>query len=463
MTNDVNSDGRRHTMRAGALSVAVALMLALTGCGPVDAGTSAAEAFERDFADVDGVASVDAGGHNNLPFSGSVDAHVTADPDLSDVQVDRLAATFSEYMRTHSANVSWNASVTFGGMTVGVGEDDDFGVLNIEVARELIATPHVQLVEVGLIYSDEKVLVAVDSPDALADGYGAAAAAVQRLGITDGRSNAHAISTPAGFEIDDESWDGEATRITPALTLFQLLLERFALIGAEVTPAELSVRTAGEDDVPAVEAFLAGIPLPADLVVDVQGGATTIDGATQAARAVAEAIADLEVSAEIHASENYVNVTVPTAADADSVLAAVGDLPEFSDVSGFGIRTETQDFRVFDRPADFADSLAIARAALALPGVDKIEISRPDADDQEPTARFEFADSDEATISAFATTMKPLLIERGWHTWINAAGSVEWFTAADPLVLDDRVSGKRDAEEQEFADMLVRLWDAAAG
>lgn len=451
----------RGVTSAAALAMAGLLALALSGCGPADAGTAAADQFERDFAEVDGVASIETGGSNDLPFMGSVDAHVTADADLSAAQIDDLAATFSEYLRAHSSNVSWNASLTAGATTVGIGETEDLGALNLEIARDLMLTPHIRYVEVGVTYSDESVLVTIDGPEALTEGYRAAAAAVQRLGITDGRSNAHVTSDPPGFEVDDRSWDGEASQIAPALAVYQLIFDRFALIEAEATPDELSVRTAEEDDVPAVQEFIDTIPLPRGLSIDVQGGVTTVLEATPAADVVTAALADLDVSSGVRASGNNVDVSVPTAADAATVLTAIGDLPEFHDLSGFGISTTTRDFAVFDRPADFADSLSLAQAALALPSIDGIEFRDTDADAQVPTARFQFTSSDEATISAFANTMKPLLLERGWHTWINADGNVEWFSAADPLVLDDRVSGRRDADEQEFADMLVRVWDAA--
>lgn len=459
----MKKNGQPHpsTTRAASLAVAAALMLALTGCGPVDAGSSAADAFERDFADVDGVASVEAGGHNNLPFSGSVDAHVTAEADLSDAEIDELAATFSEYMRSHSANVGWNSSLTAGTMTVGVYEDEEIGTQHLEVARDLLTLSHVQRVEIGLTYSEERALVAVDSPEMLTQGYLAAASAVQRLGVTSGRSNAHATTGSPGFEIDDMSWDGDVPDIMPALTAFEMIRARFTLSSADVTPDELHVRTVSDDDVPALQEFVASLSTPADLAIDVQGGVATVSEPTAAASVVTDALADLEVSTAIRTSKNYVNVTVPAATDAKTVLDAIGDLPEFDSLSGFGLSTVDTEFSVFDRPADFPDSLAIAQAAYALPAIDAVDVRETDADEQEPTARFEFSNSDEATISAFASTMKPLLLERGWHTWINADGSVEWFTAADPLVLDDPIGVGRDAEGQRFADMLVRLWDAA--
>lgn len=452
---------RASTMRAVSLAVAAALMLALTGCGPVDAGSSAADAFERDFADVDGVASIETGAHNDLPFMGSVDAHVTAQTDLSDAEVDELAATFSEYMRSHSANVGWNSSLTAGAVTVGVDEDEETSAKHLEVARDLMAVPHVQRVEVGLAFSDERVLVSVDSPEMLTQGYLAAASAVRSLGVTDGRSNAHAITGSPGFGIDDMSWDGDAPDIMPALTAYEMIRTRFTLSGAAVTPDELHVRTASDDDVSALQEFVSSLSTPADLAIDVQGGVTTMSEPTEAASVVTDALADLEVSTAIRTSNNYVNVTVPAAADAETVLDAIGDLPEFRSLSGFGLSTADTEFSVFDRPADFPGSLAIAQAGYSLPGIDAVDVRETDADEQEPTARFEFSNSDEATISAFASTMKPLLLERGWHTWINADGSVEWFTAADPLVLDDPIGVGRDAEGQRFADMLVRLWDAA--
>jgi len=446
--------------RTAVIAVIAALTLMLSGCGPVDAGTAAADAFEREFADVAGVASVEAAGHNDLPFTGSVDASVIVEDGLDDERIDIIAAEFAEYLSAHTS-VSWNASLDAETMRVGISDDTGRNDLILDVARTLARTQHITRVEVGVRYADAAVAVTADGPEALSDSYLIAADAAARIGAVDGRSNARAVTTPPDFEIDDRSWDGEDTEIHAALAMYELIRSRFTLIGAEVTPDELHVRTASEDDVPAVEGFVAAIPTPAGLAIDIQGGVTSTENATYAAAAVSAALADVGAVVEIRTSGNYVNVTIPSAADADIVLAAVTSYPEFLSLSGFGLYTTTQDLSVFDRPADLADSLAIAQAAYALPDIEGVDLNDTDADDQGPTARFEFSNSDEATISAFASTMKPLLLERGWHTWINADGSVEWFTAADPLVLDDPIGVGRDAEGQRFADMLVRLWDAA--
>ena len=57
---------------------------------------------------------------------------------------------------------------------------------------------------------------------------------------------------------------------------------------------------------------------------------------------------------------------------------------------------------------------------------------------------------------------KPALVAGGWDVWINADGYVESFLAEDSIVLEEQVTGDRTEDEQEFADALVRLWDAAA-
>lgn len=461
--------GRLRSRVVASVAAVIVGVALLTGCGPVNAGTTAADQFDRHFAEVDGVEEVYSGGHNNLPFTGSVEVTVHAESGLSDERIDALAAEITEYMRTDTSNVSWYGSLRTERFTVGVTSDDAATTKNIDLARSLSLEPHVVDAEVGVPYSDEAVLVTVDEPEALTPGYLLAAAAAERLGYEHGGSGATAVTASADpddsadFRISDEAYGGETTDIGTALAVYEIIRSAFPLIAAEVTPGEIFVRAVSEEQVPALEAFVAGIPAAEALTVDVQGGRSTSTNASSAAKAVSDALVDVEGVVIIKTEDAFVNITVVSAADAEDVLAAVTAVPEFTEIDGIGVSTATRDFSVFDDPAGFADSLAIAQAGYALPALDEVEVRDSDTPGQQPTAMFRFTSGDEKTISTFATTMKPHLTARGWHTFIAADGNVEWFIAADPLVLDDPLATGRDAEDQAFADMLVRLWDAVPG
>lgn len=456
--------GRRR-LRTTVIASAVACVVGiatLTGCGPVNAGTSAADQFDRDFADVEGVSSAYAGGSNNLPFTGSVEVTVNAEPGLSDEGVDALAAEIAEYMRTHAGNVDWYGTLVTDRITVGIVPDDAVNEKRIDVARPLLLEGRISNAEVGVRYGDASVLVTVDGPEALVDGYLAASAAAGRLGVENGRSGAAAVTDSFDFTISDEARDGEDAEIGDALAVYSIVSSAFTLVAAEITPDELRVRAGTEEEVPALRAFIDGIPAAAGLTIDVQGGMTTSDDASRTAAVVSDALVGVEGVVVIKTTENLVNVTIALPENAEGVLDAIIDLPEFAQLDGFGLSTAAQDFRVFDDPAGFADTLTVAQAGYGLPGIDDVDVSDSVADGQQPTARFRFTTADEKTISTFASTMKPHLTPRGWHTFVAAGGEVEWFIAADPLVLDDPPGG-RSAEEQRFADMLVRVWDAVPG
>ena len=82
--------------RAPATALGVAAVLGVAGCGPVNAGDAAVPAAEDWMRDVDGVASVDLGGVNTLPWSGEISGTVTleaeADAGTAEDVVARMRA-----------------------------------------------------------------------------------------------------------------------------------------------------------------------------------------------------------------------------------------------------------------------------------------------------------------------------------------------------------------------------------
>lgn len=449
-------------MRYGAVVLALAAALTLTGCGPADAGSAAADEFEQAFSDVDGIASVETSGSNNLPFVGSVTATVTTEPGLTPDRIDELAAELADHMR-EADSISWAVAISADGLTTGISEDDATTELRLTLTRRLASEPHVVAARVAVEYERPVVLVEVDAPEALSAGYAAAAEAVDSLGSDTSATSAGAVSGPeAAFSVDDESRDGEDTAIGTPLRIFEAALSRFALTSAHISPDALRLRVADEGDVEALESVIDAIPVPEGLEIEVQGGKTTREpDATPAADAVASALREHPGVSTIHASGGYVNVVLTSHEEADDILTTVADVPGFLSLDGFGLREGTF-FRAFDRPEDFASTLEIAQAAAALPSVTSVDASRA-ADETFPTLALRFDSADESVLSGLATSLKPDLVAGGWHVWLNADGFVEAFDAQDRIVLDERVTGRRDEPEQDFADMLVRVWNQATG
>lgn len=94
---------RSRTTRTGrgvAVALGAAALLALAGCGPVNRGSGLADEVEAALRDAPGVAEVDAGGVNPLPWSGTAGAVVRLHPDASRADavavVERAAALVQE-------------------------------------------------------------------------------------------------------------------------------------------------------------------------------------------------------------------------------------------------------------------------------------------------------------------------------------------------------------------------------
>lgn len=449
-------------MRYGAVVLVLAAALTLTGCGPADAGSAAAGEFEQAFSDVDGITSIESSGSNNLPFVGSVTATVTTEPGLAEDRIDELVAELADHMR-EADNISWAVAISADGLTTGISEDDATTELRLKLTRQLAREPHVVAARVAVEYERPVVLVEVDVPEALSAGYAAAADAIDSLGSDTSATSAGAVSGPeAAFSVDDESRDGEDTAIGTPLRIFEAALSRFALTSAHITPDSFRLRVADEDDIDALESVIDAIPVPEGLEIEIQGGKTTREpDATPAADAVASALRDHPGVSTIHASGGYVNVVLSSPADASNVLATAADVAGFLSLDGFGLREGTS-FRAFDRPEDFASTLEIAQAAAALPSVTSVDASQA-GDKTFPELDLRFDSTDENVLSDLATSLKPRLVAGGWHVWLNADGFVEAFDAQDRIVLDERFTGRRDKFEQDFADMLVRVWNQATG
>ncbi|GAT74408.1 methoxymalonate biosynthesis protein [Microbacterium sp. HM58-2] len=448
----------RRTVAAAILTCGVGVM-ALTGCGPVNAGSAAADDIEAQFSEADGVASVEASGSNDLPFVGSVEATVTAEPGLSADRIDAIAEDLADHMSARDG-IGWSVTLVADALTVGMTIDDAERALRLDIARELAEHPHAESVRVAVAYEDPVVLVEVDAPETLSEAYALARAAVDRLDVDGYHTNAGAVS--GEFTIDDESRDGEETAIQVPLRIFDAVLARFPLTSATVTPEELELRAASEENVPQLEALVTTMPVPEELEIEIQGGRTTLaPDASAAADAVAAALRDVKEVSEISASGDFVNIVVDPIDDASTVLAAIEKSPDFLSLGGFGVRDPSLSFRVFDRPAELAATLAIAEAASVLPSLTSVDASRYD-ERPAPSLQLRFDGATEEMLAAFATTMKPALVAGGWDVWLNADGFVESFRAEDRITLEEPVTGDREQDEQRFADTLVRTWNDAA-
>ncbi len=126
-----------HARSAALLSLLA--LLALTGCGPVNAGSSRAEELRDRFEAEPDVVEVSVNGDNPLPFAGSVRGWVTAEAGISDTRLCELVHAVAEFQS--SRDVTWEVVLETGPW--GVAVSDERSVNDERCARlaELRAEP----------------------------------------------------------------------------------------------------------------------------------------------------------------------------------------------------------------------------------------------------------------------------------------------------------------------------------
>ncbi|HCS60679.1 MAG TPA: hypothetical protein DIW46_04655 [Microbacterium sp.] len=438
--------------------VAVSL---LSGCS-INAGSSAASAFEDEFANAEGVASVTTQGSNTLPFAGSVSVLVVAESGLVDERVDELARQITEYTSSHGS-ASWDAVVLDAdAIRVGLSSDDDENSTRLSVARDLTATEHAVAASVAvdtqrvpgvggdpIDTTPALIAVAMDESTSLIDGYEVAAAAMQSVNTEQHDQNAVAMTADGAFVLDDESGQADAAPFADALDSFAAVSARYDLSGAHVTPQSIMVRAVQEELVPEVQGFLAGIPSAAALEVDVQGGNVTTSASTSpAAQSVAS---EIGAWGTVTAGDDTVRITVSDFRDAREAFAAAQRSPDFTALRFFSIHSA--DAKVQNSPGSFENTLLIAEAALETRTTSRIEASAEGY-------KFWLKDITDGELAAFIDAVKPGLVAGDWTTFVNAGSFVGWFTATDVVTFEDSYPAQ-DSSAQDAEDRFAELWDAS--
>lgn len=439
-----------------------ATVVLLSGCSP-NAGSSAASAIEKEFANVEGVASVTAHGLNTLPFLGSVSVLVVAEPELADEKVDELALKITDYTASHGGSTDWDmVALDADAIRVSLSADDGENSTRLSVARDLMTPEYAVAASVGIgtqrvpgqavdpiDQTPGLITVAVDDSASLIDAYTAAATATQSITTQQHETNAVAITADGTFVVDDESTPTEAASFADALDSFAAVTAEYDLIGAHITPQTISVRAAQEERVPEIQGFLAGIPSAASLEVDVQGGNITTSASTSpAAQSVAR---EIGAWGAVTAGDDTVKVEVSDFRDAREAFAAAQRSPDFTALRFFSIHSA--DAKVQDSPGLFENTLMIAEAALETRATSRVEASTEGY-------KFWLKDITDGELAAFIDAVKPGLVAGDWKTFVNAGSFVGWFTATDVVTFDDSYPAQ-DSSAQDAEDRFAELWDAS--
>ena len=122
---------RRRTAPLIALIVVAAL--AVTGCGPVNAGSGAIAAFTRHMTAVPRVIATDGSGSNTLPVVGSADVTVTIEDDASANEVADIVGRAAAFMRDYPYSITWGGTAQIGAFSFDFAKDDDINAATIEL------------------------------------------------------------------------------------------------------------------------------------------------------------------------------------------------------------------------------------------------------------------------------------------------------------------------------------------
>jgi len=128
--------------RTGAVGAIVAVLLAavtLSGCGNIDAGSGAADDFERFMSEQEHITGATGRGTNDLPWHGSPSGNVTVRDDISADDLETVVDMLGEYYVDHDrGNLDWkNIAVDIGDFRLDVEKtkslNDDLRALFEEI------------------------------------------------------------------------------------------------------------------------------------------------------------------------------------------------------------------------------------------------------------------------------------------------------------------------------------------
>jgi len=380
----------RHPARiVGALLATMTLALTTSGCGPVNAGSAAADGFEDWMSGFAHVADVSASGTNDLPFTGTAGGTVTLDPDLS---ADQVAAVVERALSFDSRpTVSVSIEYPAGDFTATYGVSRTDRTLNTgldALARALDTDSPATTADIHLGPGSTEIVAsgpgdflagfdrvrAVAAAYRLDDAAHAADADADGEGATGepGPGSTPGLAT-SGVAVEYTSTDGPFTVRAGATgdagrarQAFGAVARAYPVIGAELSDESVELRV----DVPRTPDVATLVRTTArGIAVTVQFGNVTRTGegdfaAAEAVTAAAQGAADVQ---SVEEQPGWVRVTVRDLAAALAVDAAVAALPGphaaltlVADDTRFTLRPLTRGYAEYARTLRALDALGAA-------------------------------------------------------------------------------------------------------
>jgi hypothetical protein len=471
------------TTRTIAVVSALALALGLAGCSNhLDAGSGAGEDFAEHFRAVDGIASVDGNGTNNLPFSGAASVRAELDPHLSDARVTQLVDDMGRYMADNTnGSLSWSGRVVVDGYEIPLATKKAPNhrlLAALETVRhdERFAGGEIDGFDVAIGAADPHDLVAAwdrarEVADAVSDGSSRATVAYAGGGDDDtGRypwSSAAWVLSSSDRDARDfpdvaqpPSVAGTPTPSPTAASALPLrpsdlgpLVGRIAavagVVGAVVTPSTVAVHTETAAQSAGVRSAVAAL-LPSGVQLLVSGGAVHRSGTGDYGapdRMVAAVTAAGVHVQRVEETPTSVGFVVSDVTAARAVASAVGAVADPGHVGQIDIVADPRALST-DRQPDrgFAVSAppdAVVRAAEITSAVAPWSPARIEL----PTIE---GGQTQLWLSASSTTDFPALTRTVRRLGLDGAsgqvqlgsdgdalGTVVNFTVGDPVTVDD--------------------------
>lgn len=285
----------------------------LTGC----TGDRAASDFAAAFADDDAVATLDLTSADNQPFTGGVSGTVVAHDDLGDDEVAALGARLATYTADHGTRMRGRVDLEFDDFVAHISGDVDRDADAVGLMLELRADP--RIASGSLAEGGGPAVVTVHADEALSLA-GELSERVHAAGL-DGRSSLHVSSADGAVDLAgaDGEWIAAASALWSALA-------RLAPTGIRADPERIVITLARESDLDAARGLAStAVPSPGIPIRFASDVVRLGDSDGAAARSLLASLtaAQTERILTVWESENRIQVTARSAADAAALVDPV--------------------------------------------------------------------------------------------------------------------------------------------
>ncbi|QTE29988.1 hypothetical protein [Pengzhenrongella sicca] len=475
--------------RAVVVTVATLLLAGTLSSCRANAATEAGTDFSAELAEVPGVLSVDPGGNNTLPFTGTADATVELEPGTSDERVGEIVDLIGAYQNEHTTT-----ALTWTSVTVAVGG------FALEVVDTRATNGEEMRVFTGL--RDDPLLggarLELNAARDAGGSIGLTAAAGtsfletlrtgQDLVSSDPfyRDAAVVASSADGLRtVSTRTADGAAGSLDGAIAAYSAVAAQLTVTAAELAPGTAAIRVERYADAAAATALARSAPGAAGVALAVNGGVVTrsgfddgsgdSSGDASANAAITDALlaatATLDGVEQIVARPASITYTAADLETAQSIAAAIGQAQAKSPAkapagTAFAVEIQTptpqrgqRAFALAAAPADLDDALAFARATSAF---GPLEIRTAES---APTAEFTVEAGDTDGLDALLRTVKSM-VAAGTTVTLTMTEDTRTstrvsFEAADQVSIESSLGAERESAVDAAARELVEsTWNA---